>query len=225
MNLSENFDVAVLGGTGKLGTGLGARLAVSGMSVFLGSRREETGVTSALRLKAKLSGFDTAADVAGGSNHEAALRARVVIVAVPAFALGDMLPALAVSLADKVVVSTAVPVRFAGGVATLEQRSHSMAEDVARMLPHSHVAGAFHTVSNVNLGHVELPLSEDILITSDSGRAFSETAAIVDLIDNARPVNAGALANSGLTESLAVLLISINATYHSHSGIVISGIP
>ena len=66
--------IAVIGGTGQLGSALAKRLAKAGREVIIGSRRADAAVAKASELGFGLSGM---------SNADAAAAADIVIVTVP----------------------------------------------------------------------------------------------------------------------------------------------
>jgi len=79
------------------------------------------------------------------SHAEGAAAADLVLLAVPFTALADMLPALAESLRGKVVVDCTNPLNADWSPLSLGPEN-SAGEEVARLLPHSHVVKAFNTI-------------------------------------------------------------------------------
>jgi len=77
--MSSIKTVAVLGGTGKEGSGLAMRWAAKGYSVIIGSREGEKAVAKAAEMNAAL-GIST---VQGMANPDAARAADVVVLSVP----------------------------------------------------------------------------------------------------------------------------------------------
>ncbi len=61
-----------IGGTGPEGKGLALRFAISGLSVFIGSREKQRGIEAAQEIRSQFTeiGSDM---VAGGTNEEAAI--------------------------------------------------------------------------------------------------------------------------------------------------------
>ena len=71
--------IAILGGTGKEGSGLGFRWAAAGHEVIIGSRSDEKGIQAAAELQAALpSGV-----IRGCDNVTAADEAEIVVLSVP----------------------------------------------------------------------------------------------------------------------------------------------
>jgi len=220
--------VALLGGTGKLGPGLAMRFARAGTPVLIGSRDAEKGAAAAAEVTEKLNAaLLDFAPVEGMDNAWAAARARIAVVTVPYEGQATMLPGLAESLRGKVVVSTAVPLRFVAGQGPVhvEVPEGSAAEQVAAMLPGSQVAAAFHTVSSASLKHVGLALDEDVVVTADDDEAKAAATSLVRLVPGARPVDGGPLRCARYTEQLTVLLLTVNGIYKSHAGVRITNLP
>ena len=218
--------VAIIGGTGRLGPGLALRLARAAVPVVIGSRdgarAEERAAETARRLAAAGGG----ADVHGSLNVDAAGEGSIAFVTVPQEGQAGLLPELAPALAGKVVVSTAVPVRFDPelGPLPVEVANGSAAEQVAALLPDSRVVSGFHTVSSAHLSRLERDLDEDVLLCGDDEEAKAQVSRLAELIGGLRVVDAGRLANSRLTEQLTVLLLSINRLTRRNSGVHLTGL-
>src|SRR5690606_33141363 len=101
--------IALIGGTGPLGRGLGYRFALAGHKEVLGSRAAERAAASAGKLAARL---PAGASLRGAGNVEAAAGAGLVVLAVPCQGHRDLVSALRPHLAGKVVVSCANPLGF-----------------------------------------------------------------------------------------------------------------
>jgi NADPH-dependent F420 reductase len=217
--------VALLGGTGDAGVGLALRLSLAGVPILLGSRSVERAEAAASDVVA-LSGPE-AARVRGVSNRDAAEGAEVVILTLPFDGLAGSLQPLAAALAGKTVISTVVPMTFTRGVgpAHVEVEEGSAAQLVARLLPDSSVAGAFHNISAVHLRQLDHRMSGDVIVTADSDEAREHAAQLVRAVDGLRPVNGGALRFARYTEQLTVLLLSINRIHKAHAGVAITELP
>ena len=94
------MEIAVIGGTGKLGAALARRLAKAGRTVVIGSRSAENAAKAAAELGFGLTGL---------SNGDAAAAAELVIVTVPFAAQEATLLEIAPHVAGKIVVDTTVP--------------------------------------------------------------------------------------------------------------------
>jgi hypothetical protein len=160
-------------------------------------------------------------------NAWAAARGRVALVTVPYEGQAAMLPALAESLQDKVVISTAVPLRFAEGVGPMhvDVAEGSAAQQVAALLPQSRVVAAFHSVSSAELKRLAKPLDGHVVVTGDDAEAKDVAMSLVRLLPGARPVDGGPLHCARYSEQLTVLLLTVNGIYKTHSGVMLTNLP
>ena len=223
-----NQTVAVIGGTGRSGHGLVLRLARAGLPVLIGSRDAQRAEEVSAELAQRLASAGGAASViTGASNADAAAEAGMAFLTLPFEAQAALLPGLAAPLAGKVVVSTAVPVRFDPdlGPVTVELSAGSAAEQVAALLPASRIVAAMHTVSSAHLGRLDRDLDEDALLVGDDADAKAVVAGILELLPGVRAVDGGRLANARLAEQLAILLLSINRLARRTVGIRFTNLP
>jgi 8-hydroxy-5-deazaflavin:NADPH oxidoreductase len=214
--------IAVIGGTGPQGKGLGYRFARSGHQVVLGSRSQKRAVIAASELDERVG----SAAVRGAPNAQAARVADLVLLAVPYAGHDDLIAKLAPHLAGKVVISCVNPIGFdKRGPFGLDLGPTSAAETAQQLLPDATVVGAFHHLSAVSLnGDAELLDHEDVLVCGDDRQA---KAAVIDLAASVtgRPgIDAGALRLARQLEPLTAVLISINKRYKVRSGISVAGI-
>lgn len=98
--------IAILGGTGNEGFGLGYRWAAAGHEIIIGSRKAEKGAAAAVDMRAKLS---DSASVAGTDNLTAAQQAEVVVLSVPYWAQADTLEQARPALQDKLLITVVAP--------------------------------------------------------------------------------------------------------------------
>lgn len=216
--------IAVIGGTGPQGKGLGYRFALRGHDVVLGSRQESRAVEAAAELSSRLVG-ELTGSVIGSVNTLAADRADLVILAIPYDGHDDLVAALTPHLTGKVVVSCVNPLGFdKRGPYGLDLGGTSAAEQAQRLIPESSVVGAFHHLSAVTLmGTADYLAHEDVLVCGDdpdAKRAVIDLAATV----TGRPgIDAGALRLARQLEPLTAVLISINKRYRIRAGVAISG--
>lgn len=213
--------IGIVGGTGKLGSGLATRWARAGHTIAIGSRDGERARTHAAGLSRAGHGA-----IEGGDNAWAAREAEVVVLTVPYAAHAETLRAIKESVGEKVLIDTTVPLKPpkvsrvqlpAGQAAALETQ--------AFLGPATPVASALHHVSAAHLADPSHPLDCDVLIAADDPRA--KTAAL-DLVRDLglRGLDAGPLANAIALESLTPVLIHLNRTYKSPgSGIRITNLP
>lgn len=220
--------IAVLGGTGAEGSGLALRWAKAGLRVVVGSRLRERAEDTAGRIRAAVG---WAASVDGLENGEAVAQADTVVLTVPFAGQIPTLKRVEGRLrAGQVLVDCTVPLATAvGGRATavLGVWQGSAAQQAAAVVPRGvAVVGAFHHVSEHLLKELDHPVACDVLVCGDSREAKDRVRRLVDAILGCRFVDAGPLANARIVESVAALLVGINARYKvPGAGIQITGLP
>ncbi len=217
--------IPIIGGTGALGYGLAVRLARAGQSIVIGSRKPERALEATERLRKAVPG----AEVEGLENGEAVKRGPIVFLTVPFRAQSETLTNLKEALAEgQLLVDCTVPLAAAiSGKATrtLGVWQGSAAQQAQEMAPDGvTVISALHTVSAPALAGDE-QLDEDVLICGDRKADKGRVAALIELIDGLRAVNAGPLDQARIVEPLTALLIGINSRYKTHAGIKITGLP
>jgi NADPH-dependent F420 reductase len=212
--------IAIVGGTGKEGSGLAVRWGRAGHTVVIGSRDAERARARAAELAAAGHGaFE------GGDNVWAAAAAEVVVLTVPYAAHAETLRAIQPGLAGKTLVDVTVPLRPpkvarvhlpAGRAAALEAQ-----EIVGAATP---VVAALHHVSSAHLADPSHPVLCDVLVATDDARARATTLSLIrDL--GLRGLDAGPLDNAVALESLTPVLIHLNKTYKSqNAGIVFTNL-
>jgi NADPH-dependent F420 reductase len=211
--------IAIVGGTGALGSALARRFAAAGHKVLLGSRQETRAIEAA-----KLANAAVGADLVRGSNNAgAAVAADLVVLTIPFEAMLDALPPLAAATAGKTVVSTLVPMTFQRGLAyAVSVAEGSAAQRAQDMLPAGHVVGAFHHLSASVLADLASPLDADILVCGDHAEAKEDVFRLVTALPGARALDVGGLDAAGVIESFTVALLRLNRRYRGHSSLRIT---
>lgn len=218
--------IAVIGGTGPQGKGLGYRFARGGHDVVLGSRQESRATEAADELASRLDG-DFAGSVSGADNVKAADVADLVLLAIPYDGHDDLVASLAPHLVGKVVVSCVNPLGFdKRGPYGLDLGASSAAEQAQRLLPESAVVGAFHHLSAVTLiGTADHLDHEDVLVCGDDPDAKETVIELAATVTGRPGIDAGALRLARQLEPLTAVLISINKRYKVRAGVAIAGMP
>lgn len=196
--------ISVIGGTGDLGFGLAVRLAKA-YAVTIGSRDLSRAADAAAR-----AATSAGVRVEAKTNEEAAAGCDIAILAVPDLPTADFLSSLAPGLGEKLVISPIVPMLLKGGVFSLSLSGESAAERVAKALPASRVAGAFHTVPAPRLAQLGEELAYDVLVTADSRAVYDEAARVVSSVGRLRPLYAGPLTVSRLVEGMTPALLNVS---------------
>lgn len=213
--------IAIVGGTGPEGRGLGLRLAMAGREVVIGSRDAARAAEAASGLLDVRPGLR----IEGAANAAAAAAADAVLLSVPFEGLRPTAASLGEALTGKLVISIVAPLEFADGQMRAVPVPEGSAGELARgLLPESRVASAFQNLSARDLLRADHPLQADVAVCADDDSARRETMAIVSCIPGLRAVDAGPLSNSRYVEELTALLVNINRIYKAHSTIQFLGI-
>jgi NADPH-dependent F420 reductase len=214
------MNIAILGGTGKEGAGLGARWALAGHAIIIGSRDEERARTKAAEMRERTKKLT----IIGHSNLDAARLGEVVVLALPALGLEATLRPLAEAVRGKVVVSTVVPLTFGGPRLFTPPAAGSSAEEAQALLPEAKVVAAFHHIAAHELAETDQSIECDLLTCggdADAKAVVAELGASMGL----RTLDVGALGNAGPIEGITAVLATINRRYKlKNSGIKITGL-
>ena len=220
--METTYRIAVMGGTGPQGKGLGYRFAKHGHTVVLGSRVAEKAHAAAEEVNARLS----SPTVSGAANGDACAEADVVLLAVPYDGHDELVASL--PLAGKTLISCVNPLAFDkqgphGRV--IDGGEGSAAESAQRIAPDATVVGAFHHVSAKNLWSDQEYLDhEDVLVCGDSAEGKALVIELARCVTGRDGIDAGKLRLARQLEPLTAVLISINKAYKTNSGIRISGV-
>lgn len=212
--------IAVIGGTGALGSGLAYRWARKGYAVVIGSRSQQKGEASAAALLEHL----PAAEVKGTGNREAADEADIVVLTVPYAHHRATLDEIKPVLGGKIVVDTTVPlvppkvarVQLSDDWPVAKTAQTILGDDVR-------VVSAFHNVAAAHLQEDGNHDDGDVLVYGNSNDARE---SVIHLVEAAgfRGWHAGSIDNSVVGEALTSVLIFINKKYKvDGSGIRIVG--
>jgi len=213
--------LAIIGGTGALGTGLATRWAGAGYTVVLGSRTREKAEDAALRIEAR----NGAPAVRGLDNRSAAAACDIAVIAVPYASHGATLDEIREAVAGKIVIDAVVPL-VPPKVSTVHLPPEGSAAQAAqqRLGEAVRVVSAFHNVAAAKLA-AGGPVECDVLVFGDDRSARETVMALADAAGT-RGIDGGALANSVVGEALTAVLIAINRRYKvPGAGIRITGIP
>jgi hypothetical protein len=211
--------IAILGGTGPQGRGLGLRWALAGHAVVLGSRDAGRAQQQAADLKDLARG----GDLRGADNVQAAASCDICVVAVPYEAQRATLEAVAEHLTGKLVVNCVNALAFDGGPRRVQVAAGSAAEECRDLLPGARVTSAFHTVSAAKLTDPGSALEGDVPVCGDDPADRARVVALADEI-GMRGISAGPLHHSATLEALTALIISVNRQYRTSAGIAFTSV-
>jgi len=207
-------NIAIIGGTGNLGSALAWRLVRAGHAVIIGSRTAESAAAKAAELGHGLMGM---------SNPDAAQAADIVFVTVPFAAQALTLEDIKPHVAGKIVVDTTVPLVPPKVMRVQLPPEGSAAAKAESILGEGvRVVAGFHNVAAHKLAQ-DIDVDCDILVFGDEKAARAEIVALADEI-GLRGVHGGALVNAAAAEAMTSLLIFINKNYQvDGAGIRITG--
>jgi 8-hydroxy-5-deazaflavin:NADPH oxidoreductase len=198
--------IALVGGTGDIGTGFAVRWGQK-HEIIIGSRN----VNKAKESAAAISQLLVEADVRGTDNADAVAAADVVVLCVPYEHLLSVTSGLSDSYKSQLVISPVVPMTYNGaffqyhppaeGSAALQVRS-TLHEDVK-------VTAAFHTICAAALQDKDRVMKADAFICGDDAEAIDIVIELAGEIKSLRPLKAGPLAASSMVESLTPFLLNV----------------
>ena len=211
--------IAILGGTGDLGTGLAIRWSRAGHRIVIGSRTLE----KAQNAVAELAGKSPDTPAQAMTNADAAAAGDLVVLTVPAAHQISTLEGVRDHLKGKILIDVTVPL-VPPKVGTVQlppegcagkRAQEFLGEDVR-------VVSAFQNIA-AHLLQQDVTIECDVLVAGDSKEARQE---VIDLISQAglKGWHAGPIANAAAAEALTSILIQINRQGKiSHAGIRIVG--
>jgi NADPH-dependent F420 reductase len=209
------MDVAIVGGTGAEGFGLGLRLATAGHRVIIGSRAAERGAEAADRASALLA---EGAQIEGTSNEDSVAAAEAVAVTVPFAGQAEIYRSIkgAVRPGTPFLDATSPLATAVGGRPwqVLTPWHGSAAQQAQALLgSNARVVAGLHTIAAHALQDLEIPIESDVLVAGDDPEAKSLWGALIEDVPNLRWVDCGRLESARIAETLTALLISVNRAY------------
>ncbi len=212
--------IAVLGGTGKEGSGLALRWAHAGHDVIIGSRDGEKAQRVAEELNLALGG---SAKLSGADNMTAATTCDVVVLSVPYTAHKDTIEGVASALSGKVVVDVTVPMNPTDFLRVMVPPGGSASKETQLMVPTAKVVAAFQNISAVHLKKLDAQVDCDVLVCGDDEEAKKIGLQLVTDV-GMKGWDAGPLDNAVAVESLTPILLGINKRHKiKGAGIRITG--
>ena len=210
--------IAILGGTGALGSGLAGRLARAGHHIILGSRDAARATEKAESLS------EHGGTIEGSDYRTAAEKCDIAILTVPFASHAEILGQVAGALSGKILVDASVPL-VPPKVATVQLPPQGSAAVAAQALLGEEVTvvSAFQNVGALHLQHSDEAIDCDVLVTGNTEAARAQVIALVEDC-GLRGWHAGPLANSTAAEALTSVMIFINRFYKTdRAGIRVTG--
>jgi NADPH-dependent F420 reductase len=223
--MSDNLPViAILGGTGDLGTGLARRWLQAGYPVIIGSRSVDKAQQAVADLTAVMAerGVNQTR-LQAMDNLAAAEAADIAAMTVPFAHHQATLTQVKPALQGKILIDVTVPL-LPPKVARVQLPEQGSAGQIAQQLlgEEVNVVSAFQNVAAHHLQEGQ-GLSCDVIVCGDKKAA---RATVIELVEAAgmRGFHGGSIANAAATEALTSVLIFINKQYSCHAGIRITGL-
>ena len=217
--MSENETIAILGGTGDLGTGLAIRWSRVGHRIIIGSRTLEKAQDAVARLK--IVSPETPADAM--ENTDAAKAGNIVVLTVPAAHQISTLETVKEGLSGKILIDVTVPL-IPPKVGTVQLPECGSAGKRAQdfLGDDVFVVSAYQNVA-AHLLQKDVKIECDVLVAANKRSAREKVIALTEQA-GMNGWHAGPIENSAATEALTSVLIQINRRHGiSHSGIKIVG--
>jgi NADPH-dependent F420 reductase len=216
--------LAILGGTGDLGTGLARRWAQAGYEVIIGSRTQDKAEAAVADLREVMAERGVAAiTVRAMENQAAAEAADIVTLTVPFSHQASTLELVKPALQGKILIDVTVPL-VPPKVARVQLPPQGSAGQIAQELlgEEVDVVSAFQNVAAAHLQEGR-GLDCDVLVCGNKKTARDEVIKLVEAA-GMRGFHAGMINNAAAAEALTSVLITINKQYGCHAGIKISGL-
>lgn len=202
--------IAIIGGTGDMGYGLGLRLAKAGHEIILGSRTEERAAQAAETARAATG----AAQITGMENSAAVRAAELAIIAVPSAGHKATVEGLKEELSGKAVLDITVPLAFKP-LRYAPPAEGSNAQETAAILGGGcKVAAGFHTISATLLTELDSPVEANALVVGNDAELKQTVLALGEQI-GITTYDAGTLSLACALESQTPMLIGMNKRYGS----------
>ncbi len=211
--------IAILGGTGDLGTGLAIRWTRAGHRIVIGSRRLAKAQDAVDNL-AKISPETPAIPM---ENADAAHAGDIVVLTVPAEHQISTLDTVKAGLSGKILIDVTAPL-VPPRVGTVQLPAEGSAGKRAQdfLGDDVMVVSAFQNIA-AHLLQEEVQIECDVLVAGNKRAARDK---VIELIGEAGLTgwHAGPIDNAAAAEALTSILIQINRRHDiSHSGIKIVG--
>ena len=215
----SNMRIAVIGGTGDLGSGLAYRWAKAGFSIIIGSRTQE----KADQAKAELSAKVPNAEISAFENAAAAEKADIIVLTVPFTHQKPTLETIREQVQNKIVIDTTVSL-VPPKVGRVQLPEEGSAGQIAQNLLGEtvKVVSAFQNVPAALLP-TDQDIECDVLVCGNDKDAKAEVIKLVEAA-GMTGFNAGLINNAAASEALTSVLININRQFQCHAGIRITGL-
>lgn len=198
--------IALVGGTGDIGTGFAVRWAAN-QEIVIGSRKAGRAEESAAAI---LKMLGQKGNIRGTDNGSAIEWADVVVLCVPYEHLPSVTSDLLGCYINQLVISPVVPMSYNGKFFSYSPPPEgSAALQIKSLLPQGmRIVSAFHTICAAALQAEGRVLKADTFLCGDDAQALELVTGLAQEIKSLRPLKAGPLAASSMVESLTPMLLN-----------------
>ncbi len=216
--------IAILGGTGDLGTGLAYRWLQAGYEVIIGSRLKKKSQAAVEQIhKVMKERSQDSINVSATTNSSAAESADIVVLTVPFSHQANTLQSIKPLLKGKILIDVTVPL-VPPRVARVQLPEQGSAGQIAQEIlgEQIYVVSAFQNVAAHHLKEGN-DLDCDVLVCGNNKNARDK---VIELVERAgmRGFHAGSINNAAAVEAMTSVLIFINKQYKCHAGIKVTGL-
>ncbi len=202
--------IALVGGTGALGTGLAARWSEK-HEVLLGSRSYDRAKAASDKVKSTMAELKIKASVDPYENYHAIAKAEVVVLCLAYEQAMAAVRQLVAGFSNQVVISPLSPMMPINDLFQyIRPREGSAAMQLRQLLPgQTELVSAFQGLPASKLLDVRRTINFDVPVFTDSGSARKKTFDLIRDIKYLRPLNGGPLELAHLGEMMGPLWRSI----------------
>jgi hypothetical protein len=218
----EKHKIAIIGGTGDLGSGLAKRWARAGHEIVIGSRDAGRAAEVAQRFNDEAG----TTSISGLENTAAAAAGEIVVLTVPYANHRITLEAIQEALDGKIMVDVTVPL-VPPKVRTVQLPPEGACAKAAQNFLGEGVrlVSAFQNVAAAHLADLDHAIDCDVLVCGNDPAARETVVKLAEQADM-KAWHAGRIENSAVAEALTSTLIFMNNRYKiDGAGIRISGTP
>lgn len=208
--------IGIIGGTGGMGEGFAQRWCLN-HDVLIGSRDKQKAEKAAednLNNIKGVFGDKLKGTISGNDNISISKESDVLILSIPYDNIIGTCKDISNTINDNcVIVSPIVPMgRNESGfyyIPIEEEGKKSAAVLVAENLPHCNkIVSAFHTISEIKLKNLKMPLNADTFVCTDNKESLSVVNSLINEIEGLRSIFLGPLSLSYQAEVITPMILN-----------------
>jgi NADPH-dependent F420 reductase len=205
---NKDTKIAIIGGTGALGSGLAKSWARKGFTIIIGSRSKDKAVSAASDLSDEIA----SEHITGDDQPGAAEQGDIVVITIPYANHADTLTAIKPYLKGKIVIDATVPLKPPKVARVQLPEAGCAAVETQKILGEEvRVVSALQNIGAQHL-HADHTINCDVLVCGDEPDARQNVIELLEAI-GLKAWHAGPLDNSAAAEALTSVLIHINKRY------------